>query len=283
MHHDNSLLFGRYSREECGLPPPGADFVRERLPWRKTLGLLVVTALLAWLGGSAMSRYRQSWLAVLPSRVVAAPGSAEALLTRGRSYATALANDPLARRNLAYAVTVAAERSRYRLGYYANAETLFRGIDRDALASPLDRFATDYAASAVYAELGDNTRALEALKRAAVSLSGLPQAEQQSYQLLYVNSLAYLLATIPEAEGGNPGEALHLARLMITSRDPLPDGSYASDSAAFLDTLAAAYHADGRSGDALATQTMALGLADSQGLDIYLNHYDLFSRSIRPE
>ncbi|MCD8349410.1 MAG: hypothetical protein LUC93_02195 [Planctomycetaceae bacterium] len=282
MHHDNNLLFGRYPREECGLPPPGADFARERLPWRKTLALLVVTAILAWLGGTAMSRYRQSWLATLPSRVAAAPLSAEVLLTRGRSYATALAGDPLARRNLAYAVTVAAEGSRYRLGFYANAETLFRGVDRDGL-NPLDRFAADYAASAVYSELGDNTRALASLESAAVALGTLPQAEQQSYRLLYVNSLAYLLATIPEAEGGDAEEALRLATLMITSRDPLPDGSFASDSAAFLDTLAAAYDAGGRSSDAIATQTMALGLADSRGLDIYLNHYDQFSRPTRPE
>ncbi len=282
MHHDDNRLFGRYSREECGLPPPGADFARERLPWRATLAILVATAVLAYLGGTAMSRYRQSWLAVLPSRVAAAPGGASMLLTRGRSYATALAGDPLARRNLAYAVTVAAEASRYRLGYYANAETLFRGVDREGL-NPLDRFAADYAASAVYSELGDNARALASLEQAAESLKAMPGDEQRSYWLLYINSLSYLLATIPASEGGNPDEALRLATLMITSRDPLPDGTFATESAAFLDTLAAAYAAVGRDDEAAETQTMALGLADSRGLDIYLNHYDQFSRPTRPE
>lgn len=277
------LLFNRYSREECGLPPQGADFARERLPWRATVLMLLLTALMAWLGGTAMSRHRQSWLASLPAQIAASPEQAKPLLARGKIYATAQGDNALARRDLAYAATLAAERSPSRLGYFANADILLRHVDRDRLPNARERFATELAASNALAELGRNREALDALQRAGAALYAMPEAEQAAYRLLFVNSQAYLLATIPEEEGGDPETALELARLMISSRDPLPNGRFASDSAAFMDTLAAAYHAAGQARQALDTQTLALGLAESHGLDIYLRHYDEFARSNSPD
>lgn len=280
---DDSLLFNRYSREECGLLPQGADFAGERLPWRATILMLLATALLAWLGGTAMSRYRQSWLASLPAQIAASPEQAKPLLARGKIYATALADNSLARRDLAYAATLAAEQSPSRLGYFANADSLLRHVDRAKLPGALERFATDLAASNALAELGRNREALDALQRAGAALYALPEREQAAYRLLFVNSQAYLLATISGEEGGDAQTALELAELMISSRDPLPNGAFASDSAAFMDTLATAYHAAGLARQARDTQTLALGLAESHGLDIYLRHYDEFARSISPD
>lgn len=279
---NGQYLFGRYTREECGLPPKGTDFARERLPGRAVVLLLLGAALAAWLGGSAMARYRQTWLALLPAQVATTPENAEALLARGKIYAAALADNDLARRNLANAVALTAEISPRRLGFYANANTLYGDVDRAKLPNAAERFATELAASNALAETGRNREALAALQNAAAALADLPEQDQQPYRLLLVNSQAYLLATIPAEEGGNAEAALNLARLMISSRDALPGGGFASGSAALMDTLASAYHASGRAERAADAQTMALGLADSAGLDIYLRHYDQFVRSTTP-
>ncbi len=279
----NELIFGRYSREDCGLPPIGAA----RGGWRRALprALLLLALLIGagWLAGSATARWREAWLSALPARIArATPDEAAELLAKGGMYAAALANRPGAVRDLAVAGLVAAERSPRRLGYYGNLANLLGRLESDPAGDPLGRFAQELAASGVYAELGRYDEAFASLERADKALLLLPDdALRRSHRLLLVNAQAYYLATAPAGKGRNPERALHLAELMITSRDELASGGHASGSAALMDTLASAWFAAGDAAQALKAQTLALGLADSEGLEVYLRHYDEFTAATK--
>lgn len=270
------LLFGRYTREECGLPPAP---VREPGLGRVLLRTALLTACLlavGWLAGGMTARWREYWTARLPALVSrAGPAETAALLSRGRAYATALPHRAGMRRDLALAAGIAAERSPRRLGYYGNIRNLGRGDGGAAGLSPEAAFLHALSASGVHADLGDFPATLDSLVQAEQAWETLPDGDaRRSWGLLLVNAKAYLLATAPEGAGRDAGRALHLAELMISSKDPLPGGGYASGSAALLDTLAMACHAAGQAGKARSAQSLALGLAESPGLDIYVSHYD---------
>jgi len=71
------------------------------------------------------------------------------------------------------------------------------------------------------------------------------------------NGLAWLLATIPPADGGDPGRAVTLAQRACRLTD--------NRVPAYLDTLAAAYAATGRFNDAVAAAEKAVELATADG------------------
>ena len=71
------------------------------------------------------------------------------------------------------------------------------------------------------------------------------------------NNLAWLLATLPQAEGGNPARAVSLAEQACELTSNRLAGN--------LDTLAVAYGAAGRFTDAIATSHKAIELAHSAG------------------
>ncbi len=282
---DEKLIFGRYTREECGLPPDGIGRGR---PGRKAvllraavLAVLLVAA--GWLAGTIAARWREAWMDSLPARVAMAdPGDGSDLLARGGLYAAALPDRPRVARDWAVALLVAAERSPRRIGYYVNLANIFDRVGRTGPGEPADEFALGLAASGVYAELGDYAKAFASLERADAALEELPdEAQRRSHRLLLVNAQAYYLASAPAGRGRNPEKALHLAELMITSRDELASGGHASGSAALMDTLATARFAVGDAARALAAQTLALGLADSEGLEVYLKHYDEFAAAAK--
>lgn len=273
-------IFGRYSREECGLPPEAAGEPRRRTLVVRAVILLAALAVAGWLAGTATARWREAWLSALPHMVSQAePAEASELLSKGRIYALALADRPAAARDLAMAGLVAAESAPRRFGYYANVANIFDRVDASQTGSPLAEFAAELMASGVYGELGEYAKAFACLNRADAALKKTPdEKERRSYRLLLVNAQAYYLATAPRGEGRNPEKALHLAQLLISSKDEIPGGGHASGSAAFLDTLASAWHATGDDARAEKTQAFALGLADSAGLDVYLRHYDEYNR-----
>ncbi len=278
-----NLIFGRYSREDCGLPPAGAK------PWDNGFGaarvcmLLLVLAALGWLAGTGMARWREARLALLPGQAAAARAEEiPDVMRRGRMYATALPENDRMRRSLAYACLAAAEKSPRRLGYYANAANLLRGMDRAAGQTAEETFAGELTAGGAFAEIGQYREAFAALERAEAALEDIQdEQKRRSFRLVLVNTQAYFLASAGKDGGGDAQQALHLATLMISSRDELPGGGFASDSAAFLDTLATAWAENGDFARAASTQCLALGLADSLGLDVYLRHYDEFSKGNR--
>lgn len=279
-----NLVFGRYTREECGLPPRGRESWRQTITPLRVLMLFAVTAAAAWLGGQAMARWRAHWLATLPVQVHNAEiADIPALLEQGRLYATAIPGDQRMRRDLALAAVTAAERMPRRLGYYSTAAGLFRGLEMKEIPPGLERFGTEMAAAGVYEQIGDYPDAFAALDRANAELAAMPEDAGRAYRLLLMNAQAYFLASAPEDKGGDPEKALELARLVASSRDALPGGGHASGNAAILDTMAAAWNRMGADEQAVATQSLALGLADGAGLDIYLRHYDEFNKGIRHE
>lgn len=284
---DDRLIFGRYTREECGLPPRGREGWRSGVTPARVALVLLATAAAAWLGGVATARWREHWIGSLPGQVSRAdPGDVPALLERGRMYAEALPGNRRMRRDLAVAVTAAAERLPGRLGYYATAAGLFRALapapSGGGRAGGLERFYTELTAANVFAEVKDYPAAFAALDRAEAALEGVPEADARSHRLLLVNAQAYFLAIADESLGGNPVKALELARRLVSSRDLLPDGRHASASAAVLDTMATAWHRVGDGEEAVRAQSLALGLADDLGLDVYLRHYDEFNSGIHP-
>ncbi len=271
----NTHPFGRYTREDCGLPALGSPLPDSGLSFWKGLLLFLMLAAAGWFAGQFSARQRANWVAELPLRIhnsltTQIPG----LLEQGKLYATALPENHVLRCNLAYAIIVASERSPRRLGYLANAANLFRGLDLRQLPGSLERFHAHLTASGTFADLGDFNEAFRTLDEAEKELHGLPEQDSRHYRLVLINAKAYFLAEAPSDQGGDAKEALQLATLMISSRDRLPGGGYASDSPAFLDTLALARYKTGDRAGALAAQALALGLADSTDLAVYLNHYD---------
>lgn len=279
----DQLLFGRFSREDCGLPPIPPAGGGPRTALRTALRAALLLALLVgagWIAGLVSARLREMRVAELPARVrMAAPEDVPGILAAGKLYAAALRHRPALRRDLAYALLIAAENSPRRMGFHGNAAGLLAGPA--PADNPAAAFAAELTASGIHAELGDHDKAFAAIARAENALSRFADENlARSHRLLLVNAQAYSLATAPVGSGRNPERALHLAQLLVTSRDPLPDGSAASESSAFLDTLASAWAAAGDYARALETQTYALGLAESPGLDVYIRHFDEFRRGM---
>ncbi len=279
VQHTKTLIFGRYSREECGLPPAGADLWHERFGVWKIVGLAVVVAIMGWFAGGISARYREARLRVLPAEIYRAdPDRVPTLLAEGKMLASALPQNRRMRRDLAYCLAVAGDRAPDRLGYYGSAASVLDHVSPDAFFPGVERFVGLVTTAGFYEETGDYEAAFARLEAAEQALRDIPDdATRNSYRLLLANARAYFLAIAPRSRGGDPEQALKLALLMITSRDQLPGGGYASDSAAFLDTLATARSANGDHAGAVQAQRMALGLAEQSNLSVYLDHYDEFA------
>jgi len=86
--------------------------------------------------------------------------------------------------------------------------------------------------------------------------------------------MAYLLSTAEDAAVRDPARALELAQQAVAAGY---GGAAGSRNAAFLDTLAQAYFAAGDPKQALFVQRSALALANSEGLGVYLQHYDMYA------
>ena len=270
------LLFGRYTREECGFVSPigyGGP-VRRALPVAAMLVLLLAAG---WIAGTFAARWREAWLAELPFRsTLATPGDASDLLALGRMYALALPARPAAAANLALALSWTAERAPRPAGYLGNAANLFAGIDDWRRLETGIAFPAALSAAWVFQEAGDYAKAFASLDRAAEALDAVrDEPRRLGGRALLLNSRAYLLAVAPAAAGGRDAQrSLALIRTALTARDELPGGGFPSGSAAILDTLAAAWLALGEGDRAGQAQFLALGLAESDGLDSYIRRYD---------
>ncbi len=276
------LVFGRYRREECGLPPTENPFFAR---WKKPLmllGIIAAVTLAGLVAGSLRSRWRGLKLEALANRIASAPTQAEKdlLLGEGRLLATALNNNPSARLHLAESCMVASIGAPRQMGYYGNAAMLLDGVGEALAGSPIQSFRAESMQAHVLAELDREPEAMEALGRANASRERMENDRLlQMLKLNLVNLQAYILATAKEPQVRNPEKALHLAQFLITSRDELPNGEYASGVAAYVDTLATAWFAAGNSEKALKTQALALGLAKPGDLSVYLKHYDEFANA----
>ena len=280
MAQPEEMLFGRYTREECGLPPKNADAFGERLGIVKTLVILALLSGAAWFGGRLYANYRELWVRQLPAAIALAGDDAEArsnLMRRGSMYGAALPGRARVRRDLAFAAMTAAEYAPRRMGYIGNALALLEDAPSGGDETPLETVVRETALSGLREEAGEYVEAFAALDRAEKALSGVADEKtQRSFRLLLVNAQAYYLAMAEEPEGGDALRALELARLAVSSRDELPGGGFASESAAFVDTLAMARFKNGLAKEAHNAQRLALGLADSRGLEVYLKHFDTF-------
>lgn len=276
----NALLFGRYTREDCGLPPVANPALAR---WKTVLwaaGFLAALVVSGWLAGSMTARWRGARLAALPGEVAAAKSQREknTVIARGRILATALRDDPEALLHLAEACLVAAQDAPRQIGYYANVASLLDGVGDRLSFAPYLAFRAESAYSIALGELGRDREALQSLNRADQALTKMPEnALQRALRLSMVNHEAYILATSPIRQIRNPEKALHLAQIMVTSRDILVSGEFASASPAFVDTLASAWFAAGDAKKALEAQTLALGLAKPGDLAIYIKHYDRYA------
>ncbi|MDR1613446.1 MAG: hypothetical protein LBT97_11800 [Planctomycetota bacterium] len=274
----NGLIFNRFTREEMGLPPA----VGVHSPWKRSLirGMALILALWAggWLAGKFMRNSRSRRLESLPFRVARAePAEASRLLAGERPRAAATGDDPAAVLSWCAAVLTATEEAPRRLGYFGNLAHLLDGLGGELADRPGLAFHAETLQAHILSELGRCQDAFLAIGRAEKALSALPESPgSRALRLHLVNLQSYLLATVPEYEGRNPGRALHLAQTMISSRDEVAVGEYPSGSAALVDTLAAAWFAVGDRERALETQTLALGLAKPGDLAVYLAHYDAY-------
>lgn len=279
---DDPLLFGRFSREECGLPPAGTDPFGERLGVLRPLALVVLLAVIGWFAGRIMANTREAWVASLPAMLVnEEPEKQAVLLARGKMFASALPDQPSVRRSLALAAMTAADLSPRRAGYYGNARELLANRTPETMREerPIEAFFTWLTLAGLYEETEEYKTAFAALDEAEKALSALENDDMlRSCRLYLVNSQAWLLARAPRGEGGDPARSLELANLMISSRDTLPGGKRPSEAPELLDTLAMARFTNGLTEEAVAAQSLALGLADTRGLEVYLRNFDSFSK-----
>jgi len=106
-------------------------------------------------------------------------------------------------------------------------------------------------------------------------LSALPSHQRGRWTMMHQNNLAYLHASASEPSLRNPPQALAQAEALL--RQPIANGEeITSENAAFLDTLAEAYYANGNYRQALIVQRLALARAQGADLSIYLMHYDKY-------
>lgn len=280
MFEEEKKLFGRYTREECGLPPKNADLFGDRFGAGKTIIIIVLLAGASVLAGRMYAGYRELWVRSLPALVAQAGDDGELrsnLLRRGAMFAAALPERPRVRRDLAFAAMTAAEYAPRRQGFIGNALALLEDAAPAEDEAPLETVAREMALSGLHEEAGDYGSAFAALDRAEKALSGVDDEQtKRSFKLLLVNAQAYCLATA--GKKGGAARALKLAELAVSSRDELPGGGFASGSAAFVDTLATARFENNLAEEALEAQRLALGLAPGRGLEIYLKHFDRFSK-----
>jgi len=111
----------------------------------------------------------------------------------------------------------------------------------------------------------DNVAVCNDLGKAFVNTGKVPEAIKYYQQALKIqpdyaeagNNLAWLLATLSPAEGGDPVRAVALAQRACETAE--------NCAAPYLDTLAAAYAAAGRFAEAVATAQTAMDLAASAG------------------
>jgi tetratricopeptide (TPR) repeat protein len=101
---------------------------------------------------------------------------------------------------------------------------------------------------AALSQIGDNRNALDCLNQALRIKPDMAEAQ---------NNLAWLLATLPAAQGGDPLRAVNLAQRACELTG--------NNSAGNIDTLAIAYAAAGRFDDAVATAQKAIDLARATG------------------
>jgi hypothetical protein len=237
---------------------------------------LLLLLAIGWIAGTFVARWREAWLAELPFRsALAAPEDASDLLSLGRIYALALPARPAAAANLALALAWTAERASRPAGYLGNAANLFVGVGDWRRLEAGRAFPAALSAAWVFQEVGDYAKAFASLDRAAEALDAeRDESPRRGRQALLLNSRAYLLAVAPMTGGRDAKRAMALIRTALTSRDELPGGGFPSDSAAVLDTLSAALIASGEYDRAGQVQSLALGLADPEGLDSYIGRYD---------
>lgn len=276
------LIFGRYHRDECGLPPLEDKSLAKWKALARAVGAVCAVLVVGWLAGSLASRWRAMRLEALPGQMAKAVGPEEKsrLLAQGRILATALRDDPRARLSLAEACLIASVNAPRQMGYFGNIAALLAGVADRSGQSDLDVFRAESLHAHVLAELNRHNEALACLARADSALKNLPDNKMsRALRLNLVNLQAYILATAPGRHVRNPEKALHLAQVMVSSRDELPGGEYASGVAAYVDTLASAWYAAGDAEKALKTQTLALGLAKPGDLAVYLKHYDQFAKA----
>lgn len=271
MDSGSELIFGRYTRRECGLPPVRRGSGRGvlLLAW---VALLAALAGIGAVAGRYAARLRAADAAQLPARIAADPSEAPRLLAISRLWAVSQPHNPDLRISAALGLAVQAEREPRRLGSWGTIASICRSLPADAEPGPSARLLF----AGVFAELGEWGAAFAQLAGAEAQVEQLPDGpDRRSMQLLLLNTRAWLLATAPAGQGGNPEGALHIAQLAVTSRDKLPGGGYASGEAAFVDTLAAAWFAVGQQDKALQTQKLALGLAAGD-LSAYIENFDRF-------
>ncbi|MDR0362710.1 MAG: hypothetical protein LBJ46_08535 [Planctomycetota bacterium] len=277
-----SLVFNRFTREAMGLPPADAG-KRRGVLWTLVKGAAIVLALFGagWLAGEFVAAERVRRIESLPFRLQRVGRSAgPGLLASERPTAIAVADNPGALLAYAEAAMMASELAPRQAGYYGNLALVLDGVGERLAGKPLSAFRAETLHAAVLAELDRHPEAFAALVRADRALSAMPDGPMaRALRLHLVNLQSYLLATAPEGKGRNPGRALHLAQAMISSRDRIGSGDYASGSAALVDTLAAAWFAVGDRTRAMEAQTLALGLAKPGDLAVYLAHYDAYARS----
>ncbi len=274
-------MFGRYTRDECGLPPVETARERRRRVFARWAAVFLSLAVVGWLAGVGVARWRSAQVMSLHQRIARAELSQiPALLSRGRLFAASRAGDGRTTFALATATLAAADRMPRRLGYYGNVGRIL--ADVDLTDQPDLAFLADLTRAGVLIELERYGEAFHHVDVAESTLAALPDGPaKRMFRLQMVNLRAYLLARAPVSVGGNPEKSLHLAQLLLLSRDEVADGVYPSDAAAFLDTLACAWHAAGESEQAVETQAMALGLAEPEHLEVYLRHYDEFAQAAR--
>jgi spermidine synthase len=163
------------------------------------------------------------------------------------------------------------------LRFWQNSETLFR----HALAVTSDNMVVEYDLAEALVRLGRTDEAQRHLQRAIVLNPGYVQALARLADLhsrsgntsqaiseyrqaldyapdfvVALNNLAWLLATVEDPRSRDAPGAVRLAERAC---------ALTHSSLSALDTLAAAYAADGRFDDAVATQERALGIALALG------------------
>lgn len=240
---------------------------------------MLLLALLTCLGSSALgalvgkTRYylREQELVAAVLAVHAAPGNAE-LLAEAERQAAQLFRSRTANLLLAEACLAAADSLPYRRRQLERALLFLRrggGPDNSNLNDLL-------LAAGLFSNLGMETETAAVYARADALFAEAEKSGAEEFERAnrenYLNDRAYFFAAAADPQLRDPVKALALAKRLMLEYAPGADDETPPPSAkpAYLDTLAAAYFANGKTAEALQAQRLALAAASTRGLDSYL-------------
>jgi len=258
----------------------------QRKPWKIVYALLIAVVLLFSAGliiGKLILKEQEQLFRKEIIRLSGEvdPDNYQKLQEGVNRLAVPIINQPKVKIQLAVLYAELAENVRFQKLYYEEIKRLLNSVQN---ADHVLLQQKNILLALVYAKEGNDRKAWELLQTFGTEYEQKAGSSLTVQDIRLMNFKAFLLATTKDETLYNPAEAFRLVSKMMESEKPIvardADGKehrfFVADVAAYLDTLAWAYHAIGENAQAVKTQRMALAKLTGQDAWELVRAYDLF-------